>query len=112
MKKFAPIILAVTVFASFPVTGHAAFDDFKTSSWTSEKTYVDQSIHKLGFGLTNLTIGWTAIPFEMSKNSNLYTGFFKGLWRTATNTAGGVLHAATFPVPFDIPLPDGGVKFE
>lgn len=112
MKKFTHTLIAAAVFFSFSASGYAAFDNFKTSSWTSEKTYVDKSIHKLGFGLTNLTIGWTAIPFEMSRNTNLYTGFFKGIWRTVTNTVGGVIHTATFPVPLDVPLPDGGVNFE
>lgn len=112
MKKFALILLVIMVLSAFAVPVNAAFDEFKSSSWTTEKTYTDKSIHKLGFGLANLTVGWTAIPFEMYRNTNPYTGFFKGLWRTATNTVGGLLHTATFPVPLDVPLPDGGVRFE
>lgn len=112
MRKFVLVVLAAAVLVSFAAPAFAAFDNFKTSPWTKETTYIDKSINKLGFGLTNLTIGWTAIPYEMHKNSNLYTGFFKGIWRTVTNTVGGVLHTATFPIPLDIPLPDGGVNFE
>lgn len=114
MKRFIMALSAVAVLVSFVSSSYAALplDTYKASSWTEEKTYVDKTTHKLGFGLTNITIGWTAIPFEMYQNKNLYAGFFKGLWRTGTNTVGGILHTITFPVPVDIPLPDGGVHFE
>lgn len=114
MKRFAMIILAITVLVASAASNCSGFslDTYKPSSWTEEKTYIDRTTHKLGFGLTNLTIGWTAVPFEMSKSSNLYAGFFKGLWRTGTNTVGGLLHTITFPIPVDLQLPDGGVHFE
>ncbi|HOE68326.1 MAG TPA: hypothetical protein PK997_06795 [Candidatus Omnitrophota bacterium] len=111
MKKILCAFLALSVLTSAtPV--FANFDNFQKSPWTEEKTYVDKSVGKLAFGLTNITAGWTALFFETAKHGNIFAGIAKGVWRTGTNTVGGVLHAATFPVAVDIPLPDGGVKFE
>jgi hypothetical protein len=115
MKKILSALLILILGITTPQTLFAAgFDTFKPSSWTKKETYADKTTDKLGFGLLNITMGWTAIPFEIDKHkeSNPYTGLAKGLWRTLTNTAGGALHAATFPIPLDIPLPDGGVSFE
>ena len=113
MKKIIPLFLLLA-FLSFPKSSLAAFDTYKASSWTEKDTVSDRVTGKLGFGLLNLTAGWTAIPFEVDqhKSTNIYTGICKGIYRTFTNTIGGVLHTATFPFPFDIPLPDGGVHFE
>lgn len=113
MKKIL-LLLFVFSFLAFSKSSFANFDNYKSSSWTAKETVSDKIIGKLGFGVLNITAGWTAIPFEMDahKSTNIFTGLFKGVYRTVTNTVGGVLHAATFPIPFDIPLPDGGVHFE
>ena len=113
MKKIIALFVLLFVLASSQ-TSFASFDNYKASTWTKSETISDKVIGKLGFGLLNITAGWTAIPFEMDhyKSTNIYTGIAKGLYRTVTNTVGGVLHTATFPIPFDIPLPDGGVHFE
>jgi hypothetical protein len=49
---------------------------------------------------------------DQSKSTNIFTGLAKGVYRTFVYTVGGILHTATFPAPFDIQLPDGGVHFE
>lgn len=113
MKKTISLVMIFS-FLALSNPAFAAFDTFKASSWTEKEDVSDQIIGKLGFGLLNLTAGWTAIPFEIDhyKSTNIYTGIFKGIYSTVTNTVGGALHAATFPIPFDIPLPEGGVHFE
>lgn len=89
-----------------------AIENLKPSPWIDKTPYVEKTIHKLGFGTLNAITGWTALLFEPARQENKFTGIYKGAWRTITNTVGGVLHIATFPFPFDIPLPDGGVSFE
>lgn len=114
MKKIFSVFL-ILAFCLISRTAYAeSFTSLKPSAWTKQTTYADKTVHKLGFGLLNITMGWAAIPFEIdrSKSTNPWTGFCKGLWFTVTNTVGGVLHTATFPVPLDIPLPQGGVHFE
>ena len=113
MKKSIPLFLLLGLFL-FSNSSFAAFDTFKASSWTTKETYSDKVIDKLGFGLLNLTAGWTAIPYEIDrhKDSNIYTGVFKGIYRNLTNTIGGAIHTVTFPIPVDVPLPDGGVHFD
>ena len=66
---------------------------------------------KLGFGFLNAVTGWSALFFEPSREKGLVNGWGRGIFFTVTNTAGGILHMATFPLPFDIPLPKGGVDF-
>lgn len=114
MKKTTLSLFALALVFISQSAFAGGVDTFQASSWTTKETYADKTTDKLGFGLLNLTMGWTAIPFEIDrhKDTNAYTGLAKGIWRTVTNTVGGALHAATFPIPLDIPLPDGGVKFE
>ncbi len=113
MKNKFSVFLIICLLLT-PLSFAGGVESFKASSWTQKETYADKTLDKLGFGILNLSLGWTAIPFEIDrhKSTNIYTGVFKGLWRTVTNTAGGALHAATFPIPLDIPLPEGGVHFE
>ena len=83
------------------------------SSWTRESTYFEQSIHKLGFGLTNVIKGG-AEPFihmlkaSQSTSENTWTGFIRGTAYGAADILGGAFHAVTFFLPVDIPLPEGG----
>ncbi len=113
MKRIISCALIFSIVFA-PVAFAESFTSVKPSSWAKQESYGDKTVHKLGFGLLNITVGWVAIPFQISKHmdTNPYTGLAKGLWLTATNTVGGVLHTATFPIPLDIPLPAGGVQFE
>lgn len=84
---------------------------FPASPWTKEEKYFEKISHKLGFGVLNLLTGWTAILFEPGLSDRFFPGLGKGVLYAVTNTAGGALHAATFPIPLDLPLPEGGVRF-
>jgi hypothetical protein len=104
---FAAILLILFCRASLA----AVFEPLKPSAWTYKSAYTDKVIYKLGFGLTNGLTGWTAFFFEPARENNFFAGLLKGTWQTITNTAGGAIHIVTFPVPLDVPLPDGGVRF-
>jgi hypothetical protein len=107
--KFLSFLILLTFVAT---NAFAGFENWEPSPWTKESTYVEKCVGKFGFGILNVLTGWTAIFWEPTRYSNPFTGVAKGIWRTVTNTAGGALHAATFPIPIDIPLPDGGVHFD
>lgn len=94
------------------VTGSVYAASSEASDWTHEPTYLGKISQKLGFGFLNITAGWTALFYEPVKNQNFFMGVAKGVGYAFTNTAGGILHAATFPIPFDIPLPQGGIAYE
>ncbi len=94
------------------VAGSAHAGSLEPSDWTCEPTYLGKISQKLGFGFLNITAGWTALFFEPAKHQNFFIGVAKGIGYTLTNTAGGILHAATFPIPLDIPLPQGGIAYE
>lgn len=89
-----------------------AFAEFKPSSWTTQKNYSDKISHKLGFGFMNTATGWTALFYEPTKPGNKLAGLAKGIGYTVSNTAGGLIHAVTFPIPVDVPLPGGGINHE
>lgn len=96
----------------FTLAGSAYAGTFESSDWVREPTYIGKISQKLGFGFLNMTAGWTALFFEPTKKQNFFMGVGKGVVYFATNTVGGVLHAATFPLPLDIPLPHGGIAYE
>ena len=115
LKVFSPFhwarMFAVLVLLSV-LAGSAYAGSFEPSDWTREPTYLGKISQKLGFGFLNISAGWTALFFEPTKDQNFFVGVAKGIGYTFTNTAGGILHAATFPLPFDIPLLDGGIAYE
>lgn len=107
MKRLLPLLTAV-VFLSFSSNAHAAF---KPSPWTKQTLYFDKISHKLGFGFLNITTGWTALFWEPSRPGNTFAGIGRGILYAITYTAGGAVHAVTFPVPLDVPLPEGGLQY-
>lgn len=109
--RHASRMLAV-FFLCITLAGSAYAGLFESSDWTKEPTYLGKTAQKLGFGFLNITAGWTALFFEPCKDQNFFVGVGKGIGYTVTNSVGGVLHAATFPAPFDIPLPHGGIAYE
>ncbi|MFH0986374.1 MAG: hypothetical protein V1882_12740 [Candidatus Omnitrophota bacterium] len=109
-RKWARTITALVLFFTVAVPAYAGA--FEPSDWTREPTYVAKISQKLGFGFLNITAGWMAILFEPCKDQNFFLGVGKGIGYAVTNTAGGILHAATFPIPVDIPLPQGGIAYE
>ena len=114
MKQWVGCAVLVIILSSIcvPVSYSATFENWKPSPWIKKEPYMEKIINKLGFGLTNGLTGWTALFFEPYCAQNKWTGLVKGAWRTITNTAGGALHIVTFPIPIDLPLPDGGVRFD
>ncbi len=106
-SSFCPLVIAEE-----PVDTTVKEGLFPASSWTAEKTYTDKTAHKLGLGFLNISTGWMAILFEPRHGKYFFDGLGKGLFYAFTNTAGGVLQAATFPVPVDIPILRGGIAYE
>jgi len=115
MRKFSSSIwarafVAVALFSFLAGTAYAG--SWEPSGWTREPTYLGKIGQKLGFGFLNITAGWTALFFEPCRDQNFFVGVGKGIGYMVTNTAGGILHAVTFPIPLDIPLPQGGIAYE
>jgi hypothetical protein len=107
MKK----IMSLVVILSMVLTPLA----FAASPWTEHKSYGGQIWGKLQFGLANSLLGWTdvvATPVRYAGDSkNIWEGVGQGLVDGVTNTAGGLFHLATFPIPVDLILPHNGVDF-
>ncbi len=106
-KRFLPIFIVLLLTLS-----QSAFAAFEPSPWTKKTTYYDKISHKLGFGFLNTATGWTALLFEPVKPGNKFLGLAKGIGYNISNTAGGMIHAVTFPIPIDVPLPGGGISGE
>ena len=88
---------------------------FAASPWTTETTYGNKTIKKLGFGAKNLLLGWTEIVRQPSKHTSSGKAFAQsigqGLFNTVVYTVGGALHVITFPITnLDVPLPQDGVQ--
>jgi len=111
LLKIRAVIAAVLL--SFSCS-HTCFANayFPASPWTKEEKYFEKISSKLGFGVVNLLTGWTAFFFEPGLNDSFFLGLGKGILYTVTNTAGGAIHAATFPIPLDLPLPEGGIRYQ
>ncbi|OGW83056.1 MAG: hypothetical protein A2Z83_06415 [Omnitrophica bacterium GWA2_52_8] len=112
MKKIT--LWAVILMLSVVAIQGPAFAD--ASPWTSEETYADKTGSKLLFGLKNVLFGWTDIFNQVSKyhddGRGGVFGLGEGTWNALVYTAGGVLHTATFFIPVDIPLPEGGIQVQ
>ena len=111
MKKMLAVVLLVV--AAVFLTQSLAF---AASPWMSEPTYTAKTGAKLGFGLKNALLGWTELltrPVAYhDEGKNVYEGIGAGLANTVVYTAGGAIHAVTFFVPVDLPLPNNGVQFK
>jgi len=118
MKKAIIAGLLVYAVMLMPNVAFAGGTDceFKASPWVEKTSYGDKMTGKLEFGLKNLLGGWTAIFSTPTKfqneGKNVYLGTAKGLVKSVIYTVGGALHTLTFPIPIDVPLPNGGVSFE
>ena len=60
---------------------------------------------KLGYGLKNFLLGWTAMFIEpyQPRYGKPIEGFCVGIAQTVVYTANGLVHIATFPIPMDFP---------
>ncbi|MDD3294861.1 MAG: hypothetical protein PHG20_09280 [Geobacteraceae bacterium] len=105
MKKIMSLVMVLSMLLA-PVA-------FAASPWTEEKGYGDKISGKLQYGLTNTLLGWIdifATPNEYAnEGKNVWAGVGQGLVDAVTNTVGGAIQLVTFPIPADLPLPNGGV---
>ncbi len=108
MKKVLSLLVVLAILA-VPSLGFAA----TPSPWTEAETYEGQATGKLEYGLKNILTGWLDLfyePYVANKNeSNVFNGIGKGVLEAVANTVGGVIHAGSFFIPVDIPIPGGGV---
>lgn len=107
------LLLALVLFLSQQVSFALPMNEFPASPWTKGDGYAEKTVGKLGFGLVNIVLGWTALGTEYFEepDANVGVKFLRSIGRTLTNTVGGALHVVTFPAPFDIKLPGGGTSF-
>ena len=107
-KILASLLVFVIIFSSAIATA--------ATPWVSKETYSEQIAGKVEFGVTNALLGWTDLitePIRYKKDGkNVWKGVGKGLVDALVNTAGGIFHLATFPFPFDFPLPEDGVSLQ
>jgi hypothetical protein len=112
MKKALMLLLVIVVAGWMPSMAGA---EMAASPWTEETTYGGKVTGKLDFGVRNAFGGWTLIatePYDHWKDKkNIAGGIGEGIFYGVVDTIGGVLHIATFPLPVDVPLPEGGVQF-
>jgi hypothetical protein len=109
MKKTITSLLIILFLVSLSTTVFAA------SPWTQKEGYDGKLVGKLMFGLKNLVFGWTEIfmapATAFDNGDNVMAGFGKGLLNMVIYTVGGAANTVTFPIPFDIPLPNNGTQF-
>jgi hypothetical protein len=110
MKKSIIPLLLIVALTAVPTLAYAG------SPWTEKTTYAEKTTGKLEYGFKNLLGGWTAIFSEPwryhNDQKNVLVGVGAGLYKGIVYTVGGAVHLVTFPIPIDVPLPDGGVSFE
>ena len=108
LKKLAVGFLVLPIFASVAY----AYEPVKASPWAEETTYGEKALGKLEFGLINLGLGWTEVlsePYQADKaGANAWRAIGTGICNAVFDTVGGALHAGTFFIPVDVPLPEGG----
>lgn len=56
--------------------------------------------------------GWLSVFYEPGRPGGFFKGLARGVGYTLIYTGGGAVHAVTFPIPVDLPLPKGGMSFE
>jgi putative exosortase-associated protein (TIGR04073 family) len=68
--------------------------------------YASHTLHKLGTGLANLTLGWVEIPKSMITTTNhtnvlfgVSGGLLKGILHTTGRTLAGAVDLLTVPIP-------------
>lgn len=85
------------------------------SPWTEKATYQEKAEAKFVFGMKNVLFGWYGLfkpapcPFSKGEDNKKYCPI-RGLMTAIGQTAGGAIHAATFLLPIDIPLPGNGTE--
>lgn len=106
------LLIALSAPGALALAEEPSQDTWQKSPWTSTHPYFNQAGHKLGFGVLNLASGWLSLFYEPMRPGGFFKGFARGIAYTVIYEGGGALHAVTFPIPLDIPLPKGGISFE
>ncbi|MDA9101106.1 hypothetical protein N9K06_00370 [Omnitrophica bacterium] len=109
MKKVGIMLLSLLFFASVcPV--------YAASPWTENDSYLAKTLGKLEFGITNILGGWTELfnapERHYDQGGNPFGAIGIGFYNAVVYTAGGIIHAGTFFVPVDVPIPNNGVDIE
>jgi len=108
---FTASLLAFFIPSTLTLAEEPGQDVWKSSAWTRTHPYFNQIGHKLGYGVLNLGTGWMALFQEPFRPGGFFKGFARGIAYSVIYEGGGALHAVTFPIPVDIPLPRGGLSF-
>lgn len=96
MKKISLIALLILI---------AGAPSLAASPWAENLTYGSRVRGKLGYGLKNFFLGWTAMFIEpyQPKYGKPWEGFCVGIAQTVFYSTNGLIHLATFPIPVDFP---------
>jgi hypothetical protein len=113
MKKSMPLMLCLLL------AGFIAQAAFVSNMCYAKTSYEDigpiqypvQTTGKLTHGLTNLIFGWSDIILRVVKEEAPIRGIVRGAINAVIYTVGGLLEVVTFPIPFEIPMPDGGIHW-
>ncbi len=109
MKLYFKWLALALAFVWLPTVALAA------SPWTEKSKPVECMAAKFVFGVKNLLFGWTELftePMEYHKDGkNCLEGLGKGFVNAVGQTVGGAVHAVTFLIPIDVPLPENGTQF-
>ena len=101
MKKILSLAIVLSMLVA-PVA-------FAASPWTTEDTYGEKAVGKLGYGVTNTLLGWTKLfttPNAYSnEGKNVWSGVGQGVIDLGMTTVLGAAQLVTFFIPADIPIP-------
>ena len=117
LKRMSLFVLTVSLVGLLVSPAYAY--QTEPSPWNKETTNEAKTLAKFKFGLKNLFFGWTEIfnePREAYKNKegngSIVKATARGIFYAGADTALGVLHVITSPLPgVDLSLPEGGVDF-
>lgn len=110
MNQKILVVIMILMLVSTPV--FAALGNYGPSEWTERDTKTEKIIGKFGFGAKNMLMGWSEILYHPyaagNQGENIIEGAVVGMRYGLADTVGGILQFVTFPLAWDIQLPEGG----